>query len=160
MMDDFLKRLHSIAFRVRKDECLDLPAITEEVRTVDLEPKAMQLYGEIKEESYAELKNSEVTIMNILTRILCLSQITGGHLTDDEHTDHAVSTAKLDAEVKENNTVIEDLDRRLSEAMAEQEVDRFSRNGSLFYLSSRLFASPRAGEKEPMIAALIGVRKG
>lgn len=61
---------------------------------------------------------------------------------------------RLDAEVKENNAVIEDLDRRLSEAMAEQEVDRFSRNGSLFYLSSRLFASPKAGEKETMIAVL------
>ena len=97
MMDDFLKRLHSIAFRVRKDECLDLPAITEEVRIVDLEPKALRLYSEIEEESYAELKNSEVTAMNILTRILRLSQITGGHLTDDEHTNHAVSTAKLEA---------------------------------------------------------------
>lgn len=61
---------------------------------------------------------------------------------------------QLDTEVKENNAIIEDLDRRLSEAMAEQEVDRFSRNGSLFYLSSRLFASPKAGEKETMIAAL------
>lgn len=61
---------------------------------------------------------------------------------------------ELDAETKANNAVIEDLDRQLSEAMAEQEVDRFSRNGSLFYLSSRLFASPRAGEKELMIAAL------
>lgn len=61
---------------------------------------------------------------------------------------------ELDAETKANNAVIEDLDRQLSEAMAEQEVDRFSRNGSLFYLSSRLFASPKAGEKEPMIAAL------
>ena len=61
---------------------------------------------------------------------------------------------ELDAETKANNAVIEDLDRQLAEQMAEQEVDRFSRNGSLFYLSSRLFASPRAGEKEPMIAAL------
>ena len=61
---------------------------------------------------------------------------------------------ELDAETKANNAVIEDLDRQLSEAMAEQEVDRFSRNGSLFYLSSRLFASPRAGEKEAMIEAL------
>ena len=61
---------------------------------------------------------------------------------------------ELDAETKANNAVIEDLDRQLAEQMAEQEVDRFSRNGSLFYLSYRLFASPRAGEKEPMIAAL------
>ena len=97
MMDEFLKRLHSISFRVRKDECLDLPAITEEVRTVDLEPKSLRLYSEIQEESYAELKNSEVTAMNILTRILRLSQITGGHLTDDENTNRTVSTAKLTA---------------------------------------------------------------
>ena len=61
---------------------------------------------------------------------------------------------ELDAETKANNALIEDLDRQLSEAMVEQEVDRFSRNGSLFYLSSRLFASPKAGEKDAMIAAL------
>ena len=61
---------------------------------------------------------------------------------------------ELDAETKANNAVIEDLDRQLSEAMAEQEVDRFSRNGNLFYLNSRLYASAKAGEKESMIAAL------
>ena len=61
---------------------------------------------------------------------------------------------ELDAATKANNAVIEDLDRQLSEAMTEQEVDRFSRNGSLFYLSSRLYASPKAGEKEQMIEAL------
>lgn len=53
----------------------------------------------------------------------------------------------LDAETKEVGALIEDLDRQLSEAMAEQEVDRFSRNGSLFYLSSRLFAGPRGPER-------------
>lgn len=44
MTDEFLRRLHSVAFRVTKAECLDLPAITEEVRTVDLEKKAATLY--------------------------------------------------------------------------------------------------------------------
>ena len=97
MLDDFLKKLHSVAFRVRKDECLDLPAITEEVRTIDLEPNAAKLYAQIEEESYAELRNSEVTVFNVLTRILRLSQITGGHLTDDDKAGHSVSTAKLDA---------------------------------------------------------------
>ena len=61
---------------------------------------------------------------------------------------------ELDVEAKEISAQIEDLDRQLSEAMAEQEIDRFSRNGSLFYLNSRLFASPKAGEKDAMIAAL------
>lgn len=35
--------------------------------------------------------------MNVLTKMLSLSQMTGGHLTDDEGDTTAVSTAKLDA---------------------------------------------------------------
>ena len=61
---------------------------------------------------------------------------------------------ELDAETKALGMEIEDLDRQLSDAMAEEEVDRFSRNGSLFYLNTRLFASPRAGEKDRMIETL------
>lgn len=97
MSEDFLNRLHSIAFRVTKAECLDLPEIVEEVRTVELEPKAMKLYRQIEKESFAELATSEVSAVNVLTKLLRLSQITGGHLTDDEGDTNAVSTAKLDA---------------------------------------------------------------
>lgn len=44
MTDDFLKKLHSVAFRVTKAEYLDLPEITEEVRTVELEKDAAKIY--------------------------------------------------------------------------------------------------------------------
>ncbi len=44
MQEDFLQKMHSIAFRVIKDECLDLPEIIEEVREIELEPKAMKMY--------------------------------------------------------------------------------------------------------------------
>lgn len=97
MTDDFLQRLHSVAFRVTKHECLDLPEITGEVRTVDLERDAAKIYDSIEAESYAELDESEVTTANILTRLLRLSQITGGHLTDDDGIVKNVSRAKLDA---------------------------------------------------------------
>lgn len=97
MCDDFLQKLHSIAFRVTKAECLDLPSVTEEVRQVDLEPKAAKLYDNIEDESYAELGKAEITTANILTRLLRLSQITGGHLTDDDGVVNTVSSAKLDA---------------------------------------------------------------
>ena len=97
MLDDFLQRMHSIAFRVTKEECLDLPGITEEVRTVELEPKAMKIYKELQKESYTELGKKEVSAVNILTKLLRLSQVTGGPLPDDEGDNNAVSTAKLDA---------------------------------------------------------------
>ncbi len=61
---------------------------------------------------------------------------------------------ELDAESKDNNAEIERLDLALSDAMAEAELDRFSRNGSTFYLNTRLFASPIAGKKEELFQAL------
>lgn len=97
MLDEFLNRLHSCAYRVTKDECLDLPEITEEVRKVSLENDAMKLYRSIEKENFAELAGSEVSAVNILSRLLRLSQITGGHVTDDERTTRRVSTAKLEA---------------------------------------------------------------
>lgn len=97
LTDDFLRKLHSVAFRVTKAECLDLPEVTEEVRTVELEKDAAKLYDSIEAESYAQLEESEVTTANILTRLLRLSQITGGHLTDDGGVTNTVSRAKLGA---------------------------------------------------------------
>lgn len=98
MTEEFLKRLHSIAFRVTKEECLDLPEIVEETRTVELETNALKLYKQIEKESYAELsESSEVSAVNVLTKLLRLSQVTGGHLTDDSGKTTTVSKAKLDA---------------------------------------------------------------
>lgn len=61
---------------------------------------------------------------------------------------------ELDAEVKRLNAHIEEMDAALSDAMAEAECERFSRNGNTFYLNTRLFASPIAGQKEAMFQAL------
>ncbi|MFR6399877.1 DEAD/DEAH box helicase [Ruminococcus sp.] len=80
MMDEFLQKLHSVAYRVTKAECLDLPQITEEIRTVELEPKAMKLYKQLEKECFAELAGSEISAVNVLTKMLRLSQMTGGYL--------------------------------------------------------------------------------
>lgn len=61
---------------------------------------------------------------------------------------------ELDAQVKDVNAEIDELDLALSNAMAESELDCFSRNGATFYLNSRLFASPAAGCKDALMQAL------
>ena len=60
----------------------------------------------------------------------------------------------LEAQVDAVGAEIAELDAQLSDAMAEADLDRFSRNGSTFYLKSRLFASPIAGRKDELMAAL------
>lgn len=98
MEQDLMKRLHCIAYRATKAECLDLPETTDIVRHVDLEASAVKLYCDLVKESYAELGQGEVTVTNILTRLLRLSQLTGGFIGDDEgNAPQCVSTAKMAA---------------------------------------------------------------
>lgn len=98
MEAEFTRRLHSIAFRTTKAECLDLPDTTDIVRRVELEPTAMRAYRQLVRDSYAELRKGEVTATNVLTRLLRLSQLTGGFLLGDGGArPEQVSAAKLDA---------------------------------------------------------------
>ena len=99
MEPELTQRLHSIAFRATKAECLDLPAVTDIIRTVELEPQAMKIYKDLVKDSFAELGNDrEVSATNILTRLLRLSQLTGGFIGDDEGgTPQNISHAKLNA---------------------------------------------------------------
>ena len=61
---------------------------------------------------------------------------------------------ELETQVKELNNEISLLDSQLSDVMAEEECEKFSRNGSTFFLSSRLFASPISGKKAEMLAVM------
>ena len=61
----------------------------------------------------------------------------------------------LEAQTKALGAEIAELDEQLSDAMTEAELDRFSRNGSTFYLKSRLFASPASGLKENGYGSLV-----
>ena len=96
---ELVKKAHSIAFRVTKEEALDLPETTDIIRSITLEDKVMKLYRQFVKDSFMELSKGEVTATNILTRLLRLQQITGGFLRPDEDSDRyeQVSSAKLDA---------------------------------------------------------------
>jgi SNF2 family DNA or RNA helicase len=98
MAEELTSRIHSIAFRATKSECLDLPETMEIVQRVELEPQAQRLYQQLVRDSYAQIKGGEITTVNVLTRLLRLSQLTGGFLRGDE-TDRVerVSSSKLDA---------------------------------------------------------------
>lgn len=104
MEGELTEKLHSISYRATKAECLDLPETTDVIRQVELEPAAQRVYRGLVKKSYAELASGEqgapvaVTATNILTRLLRLSQLTGGFLGNDETAAvEQVSAAKLSA---------------------------------------------------------------
>lgn len=90
-LDELMAKIHEIAFRCRKEDCLDLPEMTDVYRYCTLEKSAQALYTQMARESVAELEAGETVIAaNVLSKLLRLSQIAGGFLDGQP-----VSTAKL-----------------------------------------------------------------
>lgn len=67
------------------------------VRYVELEASAVGVYKDLVKDSFAELSKGEITVTNVLTRLLRLSQLTGGFIGDDNSVVTSISTAKLEA---------------------------------------------------------------
>ena len=97
--DELVQKEHSIAFRVTKEEALDLPEQTFETRYIEMTPKERRTYDALKRESVADIEGGgTITATTVLTKLLRLQQFTGGFLVKDGASEpEQVSTAKLDA---------------------------------------------------------------
>lgn len=94
-LDDLIRKVHSVAYRVTKDECLDLPPTVDQRLYCELEPEARRVYRAVARQSLAELGSGRVTAVNVLAKLLRLSQITGGFVGDESGEVREVSRAKL-----------------------------------------------------------------
>lgn len=82
-LQELTEKAHSVAFRITKKEALDLPEQVDVTRYVELEPTTRRIYNNLEKESYAELNNGEIVAPNVLTKLLRLSQVTGGYIKDE-----------------------------------------------------------------------------
>lgn len=98
-LDALVRKEMSVAYRVTKEEALDLPEQTFEKRYITLSAKERNLYDRLRRDSYAELEGGgTITATTVLTKLLRLQQFTGGFLVEDDATrPQLVSRGKLDA---------------------------------------------------------------
>lgn len=71
------------SYRVRKEDCLDLPPRTFLKRRVYMTPEQNKAYKTMREEFFAEVRSDEVTATIVLAQMTRLQQICGGYLTKD-----------------------------------------------------------------------------
>ena len=84
-LDVSIRKEMSVAYRVTKEEALDLPEQTFEKRYITLNNKERSIYERIKRDSFAELEGGgTVTAATVLTKLIRLQQFTGGFLAEDE----------------------------------------------------------------------------
>ena len=95
-LEELAAKAHSIAFRVTKEECLDLPETINQFVYADLEAEAKNLYQTLRKEAIIKFSETEqVTAPIVLTELLRLQQITGGFISTGENSYKQVSQAKL-----------------------------------------------------------------
>ena len=72
-LDTLIRKEHSIAYRVTKDEALDLPEQTFDDRVVPMSKKERSIYDRLRRDSYAELEGGgTITATTVLTKLLRL----------------------------------------------------------------------------------------
>ena len=76
-------KLKSFAYRVLKEDCLDLPDKIFIKRQITLSPDQRKLYDQMRKKALAILEGKVSSTKNSLTQLMRLQQITCGHFTDD-----------------------------------------------------------------------------
>lgn len=84
-LDELVTNLDQCSFRVTKKECLDLPDKLYERRLVGLHEDQRRIYNKVLADSKLELKQrQEVTVANVLTKMIRLQQVLGGFIPPEE----------------------------------------------------------------------------
>jgi SNF2 family DNA or RNA helicase len=93
-MEDFTQKFGSIAYQVKKEDCLDLPPTTDSVRLVELEDDARKTYEDLRKKFMAVVGEGVLTVPNALVHLLRLQQVASGVMPLDDGKTVPVSSAK------------------------------------------------------------------
>lgn len=91
------KAFYSIAYRVKAEDCQDLPELQMIAIPCPLEPKPRKIYDELEEELYTKIASGECSVSNALAQSIRLRQVCSGHIRDNEDILHVVSDHKESA---------------------------------------------------------------
>jgi SNF2 family DNA or RNA helicase len=96
------------SFRVLAKDCLDLPPVVKSKSSVVMTKDQVKVYNQLKKDLWAELSGQEISTPIMLTKMLRLSQITGGFITYDETTE-AVPLPGANPKMNRLEEIVEDL---------------------------------------------------
>ena len=95
-LDELTEKLSEHSYRVKKEDCLDLPDKVYTKREIALTPEQKRAYDQMKKLALARLDSGELsTTKNVLTQIMRLQQICCGNLTDDEGEIHTLPSNRI-----------------------------------------------------------------
>lgn len=108
-LDELKQKLDRFSYRVKKEECLDLPDKLYVKREVDLTDEQVKAYNQMKSLALAQIEGGIVSTVNALTQIMRLHQIVCGHVKMDDGTIMELPNNRI----KELLSVVEETDGKI-----------------------------------------------
>lgn len=109
-IEELHRKIMKASFRVRLEDCYDVPPKAYIIRDVPMTKEQQRLYNEIKKYATAQLSSGDhVTANEVIAQIMRLHQICCGHVTDEEGGEHAVPSHRL----KELLALLEECDGKV-----------------------------------------------
>lgn len=108
-LDELKKKIDSFAFRVKKEECLDLPDKLYIKREVDLTDEQVTAYNQMRLMALAQFDTGTVSTVNALTQLMRLHQIVCGHVKLDDGTVRPLANKR----VEELLAIVEETDGKM-----------------------------------------------
>jgi len=94
-LDELEQNLKKFSYRVKKEDCLDLPEKIYQKRYIDLSAEQRKNYNDLKERARTIVEDETVSYANKLTEILRLHQITNGFVKSNDGAIVEYSNPKL-----------------------------------------------------------------
>ena len=94
-IDGALKKIYQYAIRFTKDRCLDLPPKVYEFRSARMDDDTSRKYRQLEKECVAEFDGGMVTAPLMLTRLMKLSQLTGGFIYEAGSDGKRIATHRM-----------------------------------------------------------------
>jgi SNF2 family DNA or RNA helicase len=108
-LDELKQKIDRFAFRVKKEECLDLPDKLYVRREVDLTDEQANAYNQMRAMALAQFDTGIVSTVNALTQLMRLHQIVCGHVKLDDGTVRQLANKRID----ELLAVVEEVDGKM-----------------------------------------------
>lgn len=126
-----IEKVRANSYRIKKEQCLDLPAKVSLEVPVTLSTEAAKIYRDMAKEMIAEIKTAnndyQAIAPIVLVKLLRLSQITSGFVKDVEGETRIFDTAKLKAAVDLVDDMIEQSEKVVIFCRFRADISRLAR---------------------------------
>jgi len=108
-LNELEQKIKTFTFRVKKEDCLDLPEKIYQKRLISLSKPQQENYNELKQYARTIIEDEEASYNNKLTEIIKLQQVCNGFITTDEGEIKELTNSKL----TELMNILEEIDGKV-----------------------------------------------